>query len=1135
MSAPTSMTPSAPATLVRQTWFWVSLALLSMGCAAISYRLFPKIFPVVSLDIRMDRAHAIQAARGLAADHKWGPPDGVRSVASFGSDAAQAFIELEGGGKRAFASLLQDDLYSPYTWQVRLFKDSETNQTFVRFKPGGELYGFAETLRQRAAGAALSAERAREIAEAAARAAPWRIPLERFKPVETSQVTRPGKRIDHTFVYERPDRQLGEGRLRLQLVVSGDRLTTLRHFVKVPEAFNRRYEEMRSANNAIAAGGVVALVLLYILGGCIGGFLFLLRQRAVLWRQPLAAAAVVAGLQVAASLNAWPLAWLKYDTALSAGGFVTERLVSLVAGNLILGFVFFLSFLAAEGLSRRAFPQHPQLWRLWSREAAPSSAVLGRTLGGYLLAAVMLLYVVVFYYFAIGKLGWWSPSEALVDPDSLSHYWPWLTPLANAAQAGIWEETLFRAVPLAGAALLGSRFGGRKWWIAAAFVLQAVVFASVHANYPGQPAYSRVVELILPSFLFGALYLRFGLLPAMVLHFTYDVALMALPLFAASAGGVWIDRTLVVLLGLLPLWVVLWRRWRAGRWSDLPAELRNGGWQPPTPPASIAETTTPFAVRAVISGRLFNGVLCAGLAGLAAWIATAQVDGPDAPLKFSRTEAIQKAQAELTRRGIKLPASYRADALVQPRPVTADRFAWQTVGDQGYSALLGNYLPNALWRVRFASFAGDVAERAEEWRVHLTGAGAVDGVSHVLPEARAGATLSEAEGRKLAQASIRERWNIDPSRLVEVSATSAKRPHRLDWSFVYRDPAVKSLGAGQARLEVELAGDEVAWAYRFVFVPEEWERSDRALQSGFKTGAVIAGIATTVLVLTGIGIALVAWNRKKLSGRFALAVFGLIFGSTLAVTWNRWPATVANLSTAQPLPLQKTMSIVGPLVGGLFVAGGFALLAGLVARWLRPSPVDERRALFLGGGAGLATAGGLALTALVQAGAGPVWPPFAAAETQLPWFAPALGAVVPFFSRTTLLLFVFGALDRATGGWQRQRAAAVVLAFAVCAVLQLSGGGLTLGWWLASAAASAIVMVLVYITVLRHDLTVLPAVIGIGGAASALADGLPRAHPDALPAALLAVLVFLALGWWTTLTLRKIALIHAAEAQPRAT
>jgi hypothetical protein len=38
-----------------------------------------------------------------------------------------------------------------------------------------------------------------------------------------------------------------------------------------------------------------------------------------------------------------------------------------------------------------------------------------------------------------------------------------------------------------------------------------------------------------------------------------------------------------------------------------------------------------------------------------------------------------------------------------------------------------------------------------------------------------------------------------------------------------------------------------------------------------------------------------------------------------------------------------------------------------------------------------------------------------------------------------------------------------------------------------------------------------------------------------LPAALLAVLVFLALGWWTTLTLRKIALIHAAEAQPRAT
>lgn len=1116
--------------MFRQTWFWIVLTLLAVGCAALSYRLFPQIFPVVTLDIRMDRTHAILTARTLAANRQWGPADGVRDVASFNSDSAQNFIELEGGGKPAFAALLKDDLYSPYTWRVRLFKDSETNQTFVAFKPSGELYGFDETLRQKATGAALPADRAREIAEAAARAVPWQLPLERFKPVETSQVTRPGGRIDHTFVYERPDQTLGEGRLRLRLVVSGDRLTTLEHYVKVPEAFSRRYEEMRSANNAIATGGAMALVVLYILGGCVGGFLFLMRQRAVLWRQPLIAASLVTVLQFAAGLNAWPLVWMNYDTALSSGGFITERIVLMVTGTLVLGFVFFISFLAAEGLSRRAFPQHPQLWRLWSRDAAASPEILGRTLGGYLLAAVMLLYVVVFYYFAIGQLGWWSPSEALVDPNSLAHYWPWLTPLANAAQAGIWEEMLFRAVPLAGAALLGRRFGGRKWWIAGTLLLQAMVFAAGHANYPGQPAYSRLVELILPALFFGALYLRFGLLPAIVMHFTYDVVLMSLPLFAATADGIWLDRSLVMLLALLPLWLVLWRRWRAGSWSALPAGLWNSDWSPPALPAAAGVTATPIATPAAISDRLIKGMLIAGLGGLIVWVIVPTVANLGAPLKISRTVAIQKAEAELARRAVKLPASYRADATVAGRPETIDRFVWQTAGRKEYEALLGVYVPEARWRVRFATFQGDIAERAEEWNIILAGDGRVLRVDHKLPQARAGAALSEEEARLRVHAVLKETWGVEPSTLQEVSATSAKHPARVDWTFVFRDPMVKSLAPGEARLQVELAGEEPVDALRFVFVPEDWERADRALQSGFKTGAIIKGIAIAVIIITGIVIALIAWSRKKLTGRTVLAVFGLLFASMLGSLLNRWPATVAGFSTAQPLDLQRILSIVGPLVGGLFIAGSIALLAGLVSRWVRPSPVDERRALLLGVGTGLAITGGLALTLLVRVEAGPEWPSYTAAGNYVPWAVSAFGAFLQFFTKTAVLLFIFAALDRATGGWQRRRAPAALLVLVACALLMLSGGGLSLGMWLASAALSGLFLVVVYFHVLRHDLTIIPMVVAVGEAVNVVVYGSVRVYPGAMPAAVLAIITYLALGWWSTRLLRRTSNDHAAAA-----
>ena len=141
------------------------------------------------------------------------------------------------------------------------------------------------------------------------------------------------------------------------------------------------------------------------------------------------------------------------------------------------------------------------------------------------------------YFYATRLFGWWAPSDALIHPDVLASYFPWLSAIANSLQAGFWEESLFRAVPIAGAALIGDRFGKRNLFIVIAFVVQAIVFGAGHAPYPTQPSYSRPVELILPSIGFGLLYLCFGLLPGIILHYTFDVVWFALPLFVSTARG----------------------------------------------------------------------------------------------------------------------------------------------------------------------------------------------------------------------------------------------------------------------------------------------------------------------------------------------------------------------------------------------------------------------------------------------------------------------------------------------------------------------------------------------------------------------------------------------------------------------
>ena len=157
----------------------------------------------------------------------------------------------------------------------------------------------------------------------------------------------------------------------------------------------------------------------------------------------------------------------------------------------------------------------------------------------------------------------------------LATYFPWFSPLADSLQAGFWEECLCRAVPIAGAALIGQKLGHRRLWIAGALIFQAVLFGSLHANYAGQPSYSRVVELIIPSLAYGWIYLRFGLLPTIILHFVYDAVLMALPLFVSSAPGIWIDQIIVIALVFIPLWIVIIRRLQNGNWSELRSKYYN--------------------------------------------------------------------------------------------------------------------------------------------------------------------------------------------------------------------------------------------------------------------------------------------------------------------------------------------------------------------------------------------------------------------------------------------------------------------------------------------------------------------------------------------------------------------------------
>src|SRR5262245_39340894 len=267
---------------MKRAPFWVLLLLLSAGATAAGVRYFADAFSILAIDITMDRDRALaEAARLMTRDGF--APAGYRQAASFSLDSeAQTFVELEGGGKERFTQLLRDGIFAGYTWNVRHFREGEVPETTIRFAPDGRPDGFVERLKEDAPGAALESEPARVIAERDA--VKWGVDFQQFALAERGSERRPAGRVDHTFTYERAAPALNEGRIRVKLVVSGDRLTEVTPFIKIPDAFTRRYEELRSANTAIGIGSVVGMALLYVVGGIGVGLFMMLRQRWIIWR-----------------------------------------------------------------------------------------------------------------------------------------------------------------------------------------------------------------------------------------------------------------------------------------------------------------------------------------------------------------------------------------------------------------------------------------------------------------------------------------------------------------------------------------------------------------------------------------------------------------------------------------------------------------------------------------------------------------------------------------------------------------------------------------------------------------------------------------------------------------------------------
>lgn len=1097
---------------------WILIILFCAAAGIYSWYYFPTAFPILDVEVAMDRHSAITRAREIARERDLGP-SGFNLAASFSQDnEVQTFVELEAGGKDAFRNMMRTGRYHPFQWHVRLYREGESRETLVRFKPTGEVYGFKEKWPESVEGPVLAPEKARRIAEKRA-TENWGIDLSKYQFLSSGEQERSSGRVDHTFLYERKDVDVGDGEYRLRLGVSGDQLSEVTHYVHVPQGFTRRYQNMRSANNLIKSTGNIFVYVVYLLIGGFFGCYWLLTRDALKWRTAFVWGAGITLLLFLARINSLPLSWMEYDTAMSTGAFLSRRIVNALSSSLIFGVIITISFISAEGLTRMAFGHHPKLWQTWNPEVAGSKTVSSLTVFGYLLLGPYFAYNIALYGFAHESLGWWTPSNILYNPNILAHYATWLKPVVNSLRAGFWEECLFRAVPLAGAALLGNRYGRRNWWIGITLVLQALVFGAGHASYATQPSYARVVELFFSSIGLGLIYLGYGLLPTVIVHYLYDLILMSIPIFVSTAPGILFSQTVVVLLGSVPLLVVLAGRLYNGEWIVLPDRYFNRS-RSTARERDSADRTVP--VLPELSWQRTLLVVLAGLSALGIWYAYGSFETYETPLRMTREPAVRSARTTLEDTG-ESPSDWMVGSYVSGGVNVSDRFVWHEGGPDAYRKLMGSYLTPPHWTVRYFTFEGSLVKRAEEYRVRLAPEADYSEIEHVLPKSSEGDSLSESEARVLADSAIISRYGYEPDELKKISAEPQPRPKRRDWTFEYGVPGEYPLEKGEARVRVRIAGSEVTESSRYVHVPESWKRDHRSRQ---KVIELIGSSADTVLYLIGLVGAfagLVFWGR---GWGFDLKTFLVVLVGfivlTGAETVNRWPRILATFSTAEPYWSQVVTVLTGRILYVVW-AGVLGLIAGFThANIGRNTSGSTGRSLLVGLSLGAVAVALLTLTSQLTPNLVPEWGHYGSLSQAFPLLHHSIGAVKKLVTGTVMLLLFAAAVHRVSRGGREHSTWTVAGIVLFGFLIGSNGGFVTFAGWAVKGVLYAGLFVLAGLYVFPYDRSFVPAAVGSFIVLGKIKTMIISVHPFALWSPLLAIVIVLVLsGYWTLLLNRR--------------
>ncbi|HEX8879555.1 MAG TPA: CPBP family intramembrane glutamic endopeptidase, partial [Candidatus Acidoferrum sp.] len=728
----------------RALLLWLAAGILGIVFAQ---KYFFQAFPEASVNFQISRRGALARARTFVTDLGENVSGYKSSIIFDVDDEAKVYLERQVGLREA-NRLMSSELHIWY-WEVRFFKPLEQEEFGLRVSPSGQIVGYTHKIEEARPGASLDRGAAESVAQNFL-SAKLGMDLGAWDALpEEANSTKKPNRTDWTFTWEKRGFRAKDAPYRLQVTVAGDRVVGSEETLKVPDAWERSYERLRSTNDTLELVFTVLYIALLVVAVWLGIKLTL--QGQTRWRGAILLGLTVAALLFLQGLNEWPLWSASYDTRVSYGTFLAGRLGSALLFAVLSALTITLVLPAAEPLYRSFSPERLRLAKTLTLAGLRSKEFFSASVVGLSLAAVHIGYVVGFYVVA-NRLGAWAPQEVNYQ-ESVNTLFPWISGAAIGLLAATNEEFTFRlfAIPFF------AKFAKSRW---IAVIVPAFLWSFLHSNYPQEPAYTRGIEIGLMGIVAGVVMLRWGILATLIWHYTVDASLVGLFLLRSNSLYFRVSGAVVAAAAVAPLlFAGISCLVRGGFEAD--EHLRNRATPPPNLDLALREASAASAgatrrYHALASKMIAFLAACLIVGALIAWRLKPASIGDYLKLSVDTKTARAKADQILRGRGVD-PGSYKCAVVFADivDPVT-NEFLRQRVGIARVNEIYDQQVPGAVWQARYFRDS-----QPEEYAVKLKPDGSLFALQHKIAEDAAGASLKKEEAAARAESYLREEKHLD--------------------------------------------------------------------------------------------------------------------------------------------------------------------------------------------------------------------------------------------------------------------------------------------------------------------------------------------------------------------------------------